>query len=411
MTTAGTVSGTVPAAAGRTDDAHGPQGPQGPQGPPGARSARPAMRRWRGPLAVVLVIVIGGIIVALLQPSPGTSGYLDPGDPHSYGARALATLLQQRGAAVTRVDTVAAAASATRGPTTLLITSPELLTTGQLRSLARIPADLVIVAPDPTVLAVLAPGVTAVRQTPVRALAPGCGLAAARLAGPADLGGLALRATAAGARRCYPAGGSPTLVRYVAGRRDITVLGTGALLTNSELASEGNAALGLNLLGGRARLVWLVPGPPVPGTAGGQRSFPSLVPWPAYLVAIQLAIAAVLAALWRGRRLGPVVAERLPVVVRAAETVEGHGRLYHARRSRDRAAAALRDAARGRILRSLGISGTPDDGAVAAALSVRTGRPADEIMSLLAGRVPADDAALVALADGLDGLEREVRNA
>src|SRR5580693_10575207 len=89
---------------------------------------------------------------------------------------------------------------------------------------------------------------------------------------------------------------------------------------------------------------------------GGQRSFLSLVPWPVYLIAIQLCVAALLAAAWRARRLGPLVAERLPVVVRAAETAEGHGRLYHARRARDRAAEQLRAAAAGRLSRFTGLA-------------------------------------------------------
>ena len=242
-------------------------------------------------------------------------------------------------------------------------------------------------------------------------------LPAARLAGPADVGGAALHVAAAGATKCYPAGGHPSLVRYRAGGRTITVLGTGAPLANSGLARPGNASLALNLLGARSRLVWLVPGPPAPGSGGasGPALFTSIVPFGAYLVLIQLAIAAVLAALWRGRRLGPVVAERLPVVVRAAETVEGHGRLYRSRRARDRAAAALREAARGRILRLLGLPGSAGARPAAAMLAARGGRPVAEITALLAGPVPADDAALVALADGLDALERdaldrEVRN-
>lgn len=371
-------------------------------------------RKWRAPLAVVAAVIAGGVIVALLQPSAGTTGYLDPGNPQPDGTRALATLLAGRGTAVTRVSSVAGAAAAApagSGTVTLLITDPELLTVGQLRSLARLPGNRIIAEPDPAVLAVLAPGVTEVRQTPVRELSPQCALIAAQLAGSADLGGSALHTTAAGATACYPDGGHPSLVRYAAGGRVITVLGTGAPLANANLARLGNAALTLNLLAGRARLVWLVPGPPAPGSggAGGQQAFTSTVPAGAYLVLSQLVIAAVLAALWRGRRLGPVVAERLPVVVRAAETVEGHGRLYRAHRSRDRAATALRDAARGRILRVLGLSATAEATAVAALLAARGGRPAGEITALLAGPVPADDAALVALADGLDALEREVR--
>ena len=42
--------------------------------------------------------------------------------------------------------------------------------------------------------------------------------------------------------------------------------------------------------------------------------------------------------LWRGRRLGPLVVEPLPVVVKAVESTQGRGRLY--RRVRDRAHAA-----------------------------------------------------------------------
>jgi len=386
-------------------------GPPGPAFPAG-RTPAPAWRKWRGPLAVVAAVIAGGVLIALLQPAAGTTGYLDPGNPQPDGARALATLLAERGTAVTRVSSVAgAAAAAPSGMVTLLIAEPELLTVGQLQSLARLPGNRIIADPDPAVLAVLAPGITEVRQTPVRAISPRCALPGARLAGSAELGGSALQTTATGAARCYPAGGHPSLVRYVAGGRVITVLGTGAPLANANLGRLGNAALALNLLGGRSRLVWLVPGPPAPGSggAGGPQAFTSIVPAGAYLVLGQLVIAAVLAALWRGRRLGPVVAERLPVVVRAAETVEGHGRLYRAHRSRDRAAAALRDAARGRILRVLGLPGTADATAVATLLAARSGRPADEITALLAGPVPADDAALVALAEGLDALEREVQ--
>lgn len=356
------------------------------------------------------MIIAGGILVALLQPSSGTSGDLDPGNPHPGGAQALATLLAQRGSTVVRVATVPAAAAAVpagSGPVTLLITSPELLTTGQLTSLARIPGNRVIVAPDPAVLAILAPAVGDVRTEPVRPLQPACGLPAAHLAGSADLGGTALHTTAAGGAQCYPSGGYPSLVRYPAGGREITVLGTGAPLANSGLARLGNAALALNLLGGTSRVVWLVPSLPPPGSgASGQQPFTSIVPFGAYLVAIQLVIAALLAALWRGRRLGPVLAERLPVVIRAAETVEGHGRLYRSRRARGPAAAALRAAARGRILRSLGLPGSADTTAIAAMAAARSGRSAKEVTDLLAGPAPADDAALVALAGRLDALER-----
>ena len=119
------------------------------------------------------------------------------------------------------------------------------------------------------------------------------------------------------------------------GGRTITVLGTGVPLTNSSLAERGNAALALNLLAARRTIVWLTPGTASLATAGnGKTTLAGLIPLPAYLIAIQLAVAVVAAAAWRARRLGPLVTEPLPVVVRASETVEGHGRLYQSRRSR-----------------------------------------------------------------------------
>ena len=81
-------------------------------GPATSGPAAQAWRRWRAPLAIVAVIIVGGIVVALLQPPAGTTGYLDPGNPQPDGARALATLLAERGSAVTRVSTVSAAAAA-----------------------------------------------------------------------------------------------------------------------------------------------------------------------------------------------------------------------------------------------------------------------------------------------------------
>ena len=51
----------------------------------------------------------------------------------------------------------------------------------------------------------------------------------------------------------------------------------------------------------------------------------------------------------------------------------------------------------------------PDPVTVAQTAADRTGRDPGEVMALLYGGVPADDAALVALADHLDRIEREVR--
>jgi hypothetical protein len=472
---------TAAASAGRVSTAPVGTGPAGAAGA-GDGSSGPASgglagnwRRWATPVGIVLIILLGGALIAALQPSASPAGYLDPGSPGQSGARALADILARRGEPVIRAGTVEAAeAAAHGGDVTLVITSPGLLSARQLDSLAATDDSLIVVGPVGASLTALAPGVAVAGEAPLGGADPSCGLPAARLAGNAEMGGVLLGTTAHGMQQCYPVDGHPTLIRYAtgrpttgrpttgrpttgrpAGRRTITLLGSGAPLTNQDLAARGDAALALDLLSGNSRIVWLVPTLPLAGAppSGGPQSLFSLIPWPAYLVTIQLAIAVGLAALWRMRRLGPLVTEPLPVVVRASETVEGHGRLYRSRRSRDRAAAVLREAALDRITTRLALPklvpptlvpptlvpptlvpptlapptparskpGRPtpaDPGGpgprtnadlACAAIAARTGHDAAGIRATLFGPVPRDDAALVALARDIDTLEGEVR--
>ncbi len=307
-----------------------------------------------------------------------------------------------------------------------MLTSPYLLTQSQLTALVRLHTNLLVVEPDSRSLAALAalppapasagrtayPGTTVAGTAAGQAAGPGCPLPAARAAGNAVMGGVLMRDTAAGAWQCYRVDGHPSLVRYQSAGRSVTLLGSGAPLTNAGLASRGDAALALNLLAGSRQIVWLVPGPPVvPGAASPAppKSLLQEIPGPAYLVTLQVFLAVALAALWRIRRLGPLVTEPLPVVVRASETVEGHGRLYRSRHSRDRAAAVLRSAATRRITTRLALPATADPDTVCAAVSARTGREPARLREVLFGPVPRDDAALVALGRDIDAVEEEVR--
>jgi hypothetical protein len=223
---------------------------------------------------------------------------------------------------------------------------------------------------------------------------------------------------------CYPQNKSPRLVRLPVNGRTVTVLGSGGPLTNARLVDRGNAALGMNLVGARPNAVWLIPGLPEPGSAG-EKSFQDLVPFGVKLAVLQLMIAVLLTALWRSRRLGQVVTEPLPVIVRSAETVEGRARLYRAQHARDRAADALRAGARERLVPRLGLPRSlAQDPASATeivtsiAVRLHSAGPApgtqprqwDEttIGFALYGPAPLDDAGLVTLSDLLDDLERQV---
>jgi hypothetical protein len=116
----------------------------------------------------------------------------------------------------------------------------------------------------------------------------------------------------------------------------------------------------------------------------------------------------VLLALWKGRRVGPLVTEDLPVVVRASETVEGRGRLYRSRRARDRAAQALRTATLQRMLPRIGLGANAPAPVVVAAVAQRSGADADWVRHNLFGPPPATDTDLLHLASALDDIERQV---
>ncbi len=372
-----------------------------------------AWRRWRGLLAVAALCVLVGLLIALLVPLYRPNSYLDPASSGPVGAHALADILTERGHRVIGTYSVSTAvADASGGPTTLVVTSPGLLTAAQRAALTRARADLLLVAPGAATLAALAPGtrLAHIPALPAANLRPGCGLAAARLAGSANIGGLGYQPPP-GAVACYRFDGHPALVRYRAGGRTVTIIGSGLPLTNSFLAGDGNAALALNLLSQHHRIIWLVPQPSgqAVGRSGGTAA-PPLITSTAWLVVLQLAVAVLLAVIWRARRFGPLIAERLPVIVRAAETVEGHAGLYQARRARGQAAAALREAMLGRVMPVLELPADAAPEAVARTMAARARRDERQVTEIVYGLAPASDADLVRLARSLDELEREVRS-
>ncbi|MFJ1715049.1 DUF4350 domain-containing protein [Streptomyces sp. NPDC088260] len=378
--------------------------------------------RIRGLLLALLVLVVAGITLATVR-SGDEHGRLDPRSADRHGSRAVAELLKERGVSV-RVVTTLDAATAEVGPdTTLLVTSPNLLAPRQQSEL-RAATDnsagrTVLLAAGPPSVRTLVPGVTAESAGPVAPLAPECTLPAARDAGDVETGGLRYASDGLDAIGCFPSRGLPTVLLVEQGGGDTVLLGSPDLLRNDRLANQGNASLALHLLGSRPHLIWYLPSLTDPSAvaenggdgATGDRSFAHLIPRGWLWGTLQLALAVVLAAIWRARRLGPLVAERLPVAIRASESTEGRARLYRKANARDRAADSLRSATRTRIAPLIGVP--PRDAhspsVLVPAVSARLGSTDDGLRTLLFGPAPSDDAALVQLADQLDTLEREVR--
>ncbi|GGW66503.1 DUF4350 domain-containing protein [Streptomyces xantholiticus] len=398
-------------------------------------STRQVWNRVRGLLLALALIVVAGIAMAALR-SDDHHGRLDPRSVDRYGSRAVAELLKDRGVS-TRVVTTLEDATGAAGPgTTVLVTAPDLLTDAQQQDFQSAAASsggrTVLIAPGPASVGTLVPGVDVGFPTKVSLRGPQCDLHAAVTAGTAELGGERYSTDAPGADGCYPADGLPSMLRIdgPAGG-DTVLLGSPDILYNDRLDKHGNASLALQLLGSRPELVWYIPSlddPSAAEPADGERhdggrdtegegegeaedTFFDLIPGGWLWGTLQLAVAAVLAAVWRARRLGPLVAERLPVAIRASEATEGRARLYRKVNARDRAAASLRAATRTRIAPRLGVSSaeTHSPEALLPAVSAHLPDGARDTRELLFGAPPADDAALVRLADQLDALEREVR--
>ncbi|WP_026415704.1 DUF4350 domain-containing protein [Actinomadura oligospora] len=399
-------------------------------------------RRWRSARGIVLVLlclVVIGVVVAALKPSRKPDD-LDPGSPKPGGTRALAEILKSRGVGFDVARNASDATSRAGAGTITVVARPERLTRSDLDRLRGTAGDLLLVEPGREVLSSLAPGVEQDGPTFVLQAHPQCGLQGATLAGTVAFGESETYVAPSGATACYPESGKPRLVQYQVSGRAVTVLGAARPLTNGHLTDEGNAALAMNLVGARPQVIWLIPDVrhASSGERAGDRTLTDLLPPGVKLFFLGLVVAVIPIALWRGRRLGPVVAEVLPVVVRSSETVTGRSRLYRAHRARGRAAEALRAGARDRIVPLLGlprtvaqILPTQDPGAareVVMAVAARTDHDERTVATALygldlgqvtqswptgqsdpGGAEPVDDAGLLALADLLDDLERQVR--
>jgi len=355
------------------------------------------------------VIVLAAIVV-LIATTARTSGPFSPDSTEPEGARALATLLKNHGVNITGTDVLDDATQSGTGKTLLVGPTGQLDRSDWQRIADANWSHLVLFRPGTRALEALAPGVHDNGQIlSSGSREPGCDLPAAVKAGTVTVGGSTYSAPD-GAQACYGDGINNTVIRLDSGGQIVDVVGTTRSFTNEQLADDGNAALALNLIGTHQDLTWYLPQWESDGFDDDEDGGAPLVPPGIRYIAWALAFAVLVVAIWRGRRLGPVVAERLPVIVHAAETTEGRARLYRRSRARDRAAAALRESALGKLHKAHGIPRRADPSAVVATVAARTGRDPAMLYELLYGLPPLSDAALMSLSHELDVLTQEVRH-
>lgn len=373
-------------------------------------SVRPTIAaRWRTArwvlLALILIVAISTLATALTASRPG--GRMDPESTSSDGARALVSLLRDNGVDVVEADSITDVERAAR-PDSLLVVAETYhpLDDDALRRLAAVPGDRLLAEPLSRTREALAPAIR-IAELSSYGGPPVCDMREAHRAGEVQFGSSQTYEAAGDVPivSCYDG----AVVRYSADGHTVTVVGGADFMTNSRLLREGNAALAMNLAGTQPRVIWYVP-TSVDGGSAGSATLVDLIPDRVDWIVLQLCLAVVLVALWRVRRIGPLVAEDLPVVVRASEAVEGRGRLYRSRRARDRAADALRTATLARMLPRLGLGPNASTAAVVQTVAQRVRRDPNELTHWLFGPAPATDAELVDVARHLDDIERQVGN-
>jgi len=351
-------------------------------------------------------IVVLGMLMALLvlsiitRDNAAFADPLDPRNPKHDGAQAVARVLQQHGVDVriARGQNAFLDEQVDEG-TAVVVTNPAALgrsSLARLRDHAAYAGAIVVVG-DASLLGDRF-GLDA-RSVPTGRRPADCDAPLVRGLVVRSYGGSGLEAPG-----CFGSGDSAMLVR----RDALWLMTSPRSLANEHVLESDNGALALRLLGQEARLVWYVADSGDNAASDGF-SLSSLLPrWLGPGLSL-LAMSLLAVVLWRGRRLGPLVTEPLPVVVRAAESTQSRGRIYRRTGDRHHAAAILVGAARRRLTESLQLPRGCSTETLASAVAARTGRDPRTVLDLLGSQLVTKDSQLVELGRRLIDLENEVR--
>jgi hypothetical protein len=383
-----------------------------------ASVSKPLMRkrpRWVTPLIVVGVLLAATLAMTLLNPAgQGNTDELDPANPGYSGAQGLAHVLSDHGVSVTVVRSQRELLDETIDGTSTVVITHDLRLSGRTARAALAhaasAASVILLDPDPEVTKGMGLPVES-HLTDLTDVAAACTVVAVGEDFRLALAGRAYTTTGSGSgtTSCFPdksGGGALVSLPGAAGRPPVILLGDDTLISNGTILDSDNAAIALHLFGQTDRLIWYVPS--LADIAPSESSSRSIAPaW--FGPGLALATSAVVfLCLWRGRRLGRLVTEPLPVIVRAVETTESRGRMYRKSRDRTRALAVLQLATRRRLTAYLGLSASSTVSSVAAAAAAVSGRSYHDALDLLSSSAVHDDSSLLELANNLIALEKEV---
>ena len=365
---------------------------------------------------VITLVTVSVMVLATLvfTQAPSSTAPLSTDNAQPEGARAIAEILRQQGVDVTESATLSGASKALGADGTLVIASYYYLDEDQIASILAWPGPVVWLTPDSYDLDYIHESLaygSSDGEAPVYAQ---CNLPAAQNADTIVAPGprINLQWSTAAVSACFVnSDDGSVLVRVTRTPAEpMSVIAAPSFLSNDGLAEAGNAALALHILGTTDSVAWYMGTLYDGSTLGSEGHGGVVLIAPAWVNAAALAAALVflIAGLWRGRRVGPLMTEPLPVVVPASEATRGRARLYRRGRAFGHAAAALRAGSARRLAQRLGLGPHANRATLASAVAASSSADAATVDSLIFGPPPRDEAAMLDLVRRLDALESEV---
>jgi hypothetical protein len=359
--------------------------------------------RGRVGLVVVLLLAIALGVFLTTRVQPSVPFDVDSASPDGW--KAVRLLLEERGVEVDEVP----AAALSEGEFQLaegdavVMAVPSIATTDQVERLTRLAADggTVVFGEQPTRLEGDSFSAAADAQfldprtladEPAFPAAVGvCDVDALSDLGPIDVAFAGPIVLTGPGRSCFGDGVSAFVLERDEGDGRVLTLASPLLWVNARLQpnkEEGgdvlaNGATAVRLLGDAGRVTFVDPVPTGDTVLTGTQDPLTLLPLPVKLALAQLLGAFVLYLWWRTRRLGPPVAEQLPVEIAGSELVAAVGDLLRRRGNPQRAAATVRDDTRRLLCQRLGLGPGAAPAALVEIVAARTGREPAAVAALL----------------------------